>query len=238
MSVVAFGNPTWQQLTYPEWNSDGFGVDTCRVRYNGLASLKESFLNGIAKWQTMPPYVGPSNAYIPAYPGMSLESWSDSMGTANIYNLDLHYKGFRNGQIPIAKSVSGYTYTSAQGQGSDVGNIDPETGNAAIVSGTIFYLAARTTWTWFETSTPSPAPRYNTVVNAMNPFSTIIRYSLTTTNPQTGVSGEPLNNIDLTAFTSILNSLSPQNVVTEYEQELIIPGRLWACRSVVDWRFA
>lgn len=234
MAIVTIGDVTWNQVAYPIWVVDGFGVDTVTVKYQGYAPLKEQFENGLVKWSPMPALTGAAN--IPAYPSMSLETWGDAEGTPNIYTCDVRYKGFRSGVIPVPKSVPGISAQSAQGQGTDTTTIDPVTGQNAVVTGTFYYLASRTTWTWYETSSPPSTPRYATVINSVNPFSTIYRYSLQTTDPATGQLGGPLNNISIGAFIAVFNSLAPTAVVSDYTQELIIPGKLWYCQSIIDYK--
>lgn len=227
MGVSFLGNTKWEPLTYPLWSVDGFGSDTATVRWSGSRLLKESWENGLTKFGTLPSGVTAANGILwNPYNSMWLENWTDSGGTPNIYQVDLHFRGFRTGVIPQPKSVDSLSLQSAQGQGTD--NVSGET-----VTGTVYYYASRTTWTWFETATPPPTPRYATVNAAQNPFSNIVGYSM---QVQESNFAFPINTINLSEFTSILNSLRPTYAVSEYEREEIIPARLYACTATIDYK--
>lgn len=215
MGIAILGDCTWRQLTYPQWTVDGFGMDHATVRYNGWVLLKEQFESQIQKFQTM--------GGVGAVGSMMLENWSDAGGTANILNLDAHYIGFRNGQIPQVKYIDGTSYQSAQGSGTD-------TATGEKVSGTIFYYASRTTWTWFETSQPPSIPRYNTTHATVNPFSTIQSAAIQSDQ------GDAVFDVPYSSFVAVFNSLRARYTVSDYTSEILIPGKLWACQSIIDYK--
>ena len=54
---------------------------------------------------------------------------------------------------------------------------------------------------------------------------------------QDGSTGAPINSITMSALGTILNSLIPAIVVSDYERQLLIPGLLWGCKAVVDYKW-
>ena len=99
------------------------------------------------------------------------------------------------------------------------------------VSITVIYLAPVTEYEWIENRIPAANARYAGINNANSPLNlaNIIRFSVT------GADGGSSGWIPYSDFVAAWNSLSAGPVVTEYEQEILIPGLYWKCRSVTTW---
>lgn len=226
MSVVFRpANAGWIQAARPEWSVNGWDVDEARVTWRGPAPGKKGFEDQLIKFASMPPCFASGD---PAYPQMWLKSWANGGGTVNFPAVDLSFLGFRGGTIPIPKNVNSNSAQVAQGAGRD--------SFGDVVSATIKYIASRTVWTWFETAIPelSPPPPYNTVDQAINPINTIYGFSITGATS----SGSYSNLIPYSALVAVLNSLVLERVVTDYDREPLIPVKLYACRSTVEYKFS
>lgn len=201
-------NFQWTQTSHNEWTVDGWGLDHHKVTFRGPAPSQDQFLNGITKFQKR-------NGYASVW----LADFNATNASPNFPGVDFDYVGFRSGVIPTPKPVDSYSRQSVTGSGMD--NVqDPP----VQVSGTISFIAKRTTWTWFEISEPSTVPLYGTVHNPVPP----VPKSWTIPGGAGGL-------LPYDEIVTILNSLSLQLVVSDYEVEPIIPGKLYACKSVVDW---
>lgn len=209
----------WIQGERPKWSVNGWDMDEASVMWRGPAPLKKAFEDSLVKFAPMP-----SCAILrdPSYPQMWLKNWQNSGGTPSFPGVELSYVGFRSATIPKEKAVNcrSAQVASATAQATD------ENGNPITISGVFKYFASRTIWTWFETSQPAKSPKFNTVLNSINPGNTIYAFS-----------GTGSGSLSTGQFTQLLNSLTLEMVIGEYEQEPVIPGALWACRSSVDYKF-
>lgn len=221
------GNDAWQPRHMPKWSSGGFGTDKATVTWSGSRTKMEAFkrtLEGL-QWASMAPFSYEGAVQFPGFPLMFFDTYSDSGGTDSFPEIDLSYVGFRDNAIPTAKGIDSTSFQSANGAGTYT-NSDDE---AVKVSGTFYYMASRTTWTWFETSPPQLTPRYASVNDAINPFNRVIGYSITDDT------GKAVNTIPYAAFVAVFNSLVPSYRISEYTKEDLVPGKLWACSSTIDW---
>lgn len=216
MSITFRGVTKWTQVKQPEWTVDNWGVDQAAVLFRGPSTGKQAFEDSLRRWTTMP-----------SFQGMRLANWSSSVITPSYPGVELHYVGFRRGDVPPAKPVDGISTQTAQGQGTD-------TATQEEVSGSFTYIASRTTWTWFEKTLPDPVnPKFRIVRNPQDPLSRITSYSI-----QSNTTGKRLNNIPYSSFVAIFNSLKRVIVIANYEREMIIPDALWACRCDMDLALA
>lgn len=214
MSVSFIGRTDWRAVTNPEWSVDSWEVDHARVTWRGRVTAREEFEKTLERWAPMP-----------NFSAMRLASWTSADISPSFPAVELHYTGFRFGRPPEVKAVDGESLQSAQGSGSYL--IDGESVN---VSGTITYMASRTSWTWFETQEPAQASRYQTVRNPVDPLTRIFSASIQ------DESGMRIHSVPYAAFVTVFNSLTRTNMVSDYQREPIIPGQLWACRAEVDYK--
>jgi len=159
------------------------------------------------------------------YPMMRASGWIGSEDSPSFPGVIIKYIGFKSGTVPPVKIVDGVTSQSASGSGLDNSTEPPRE-----VSGTFLYRASRTSYTWFETSTPPPYSRYQTVRFPIDPLSQIDSYSIQDSG------GSSVHNVPYSAFITILNSMIRKVIVSNYEREELVPGLLWGCQADVDFR--
>ncbi len=213
MSVRFVGRYVWEPVAMSEWTVDHWGMDNVNVTYRGSRDLKTAFENSIVPWHTLN-----------GYPLMRAASWVGANTTPSFPEVVIRYIGFRSGNIPPVKIVDGTTSQSAQGSG-----IDTATGRR--VSGTFLYRASRTSYIWFEKTTPLPVSKYQAVRFPIDPLSQIDAYFL-----QDEDTGKVVNSVPFSVFTTVFNSLIRKIIVGNYEREELIPNLVWGCRADVDFR--
>lgn len=211
MAVKFIGNVAWEPAEDPSWTVDNWGNDRVNIVFRGARILKDAFERTLQRWTSLA-----------GFPGMKLQGWSNQSYTPNFPGVVLTYIGFRDGTLPPVKHVNSLTTQSVQGEGTD-------TTTEEVVSGTIVYRAARSSYTWFETSKPAKTSRYTTVDDQTDPLTRIVSYSI-----QKKSTGESINNVPYSSFVAIFNSLRRREIVTEYNMEEIVPGSLWGCHADVD----
>lgn len=217
MSVQFIGDCSWTAVDAPRWTLGSWGEDRATVPYCGRRDKKEQFLDTLTRF-------GP----LKSFPGLRMVQASQSGGTISIPVVELAFIGFRKGHIPPAKGVDSSCVQSASGSGSYVHG-----GETFNVTGSFTYRAARTTWTWFETTTPAKAPRFATVQNA--PASPLAPENIVSAQFTDDANGR-LRNVPYAAFVAVFNSLVPAAIVSDYVREPLIPGALWGCSATVDWK--
>lgn len=224
--MITFVNGcNWTQVSDPQWSDvGGWDTDRATILWRGRRDKKEAFENTIQRFAGMP-----------NYPLMRLAKWSNGEGTKNLPGVELVYTGFRNGAIPPAKSVDSFTLQSVQSSGRDTSVGNPTSGK--IVSGTIYYRASRSSWTWYETSTPPITPRYATVNQPLDPLSSeaIQRYVLNASDTDTEP-GQPVGFVTFSVLAAITRGLAKRLEISDYQREPIIQGALWGCSANVDYK--
>lgn len=214
MSVRFIGDTEWRQAQQIEWHVDFWGVDRGRILYRGRSTGKDAFENKLKKWQEAA-----------EWPGMKLAGWQSVIITPSFPGVELELIGFKNaGNIPDPKPHDGFAVHTASGSGVDT--ILDKT-----VSGTFTYKAARTTWTWFETSLPSNTPKHATVRRPINPLAreNILAYSIEDDEGRPQI-------VNMSSFVAVFNSLVTRVVVSSYDIDELVPGELYACRTEVDYK--
>lgn len=201
----------------PEWSINGWGMDTCNILYRGPRTKSDTFLGSLVKFSSL---VG--------YERIWLDNWEKRNITPSFPGVLLNYTGFRSGIIPIEHRLNG---TSAQNIQTSV---VPASGafEGQTVTGTFYYAASRTTWTWFETAMPPIAPRYATISQGINPLLRLTGWNIPPVNNGDGDSSP----VDLATIIQLFNTLTPVIIVTDYERDELVPSSFWGCRSVVEWR--
>lgn len=223
MPITFIGNCEWEQSMDIEWSKvGGWDIDQATVLWRGRRDKKKQFEDSIIRFAGMP-----------GYPLMRLADWANGGGTVNLPGVELKYTGFRNGSIPPQKGNNDISSQSVQCSGVDTSIGNPTSGKT--VSGTIYYKASRTTWTWYETSTPPISPRYQTVIQPVDPRSTIYRYALGASSSPTDPS-VPVGFVSESVLAAITRGLFVYADVADYSQDQIIQNALWACSCTVDWK--
>lgn len=158
-------------------------------------------------------------------PGMSfmfMESYSDGEGTVSFPGVEAVFTGFKGGGPPAAQCTDGTSVQTAQSSGTTTGG--------ASVSGTFTYRASRTSWTWYETARPDPVtPRHAIVNDGVSPFNNIINAQIQDENHKNVM-------VPYADFVTLFNLLVADVFVSNYERQLIVPGRLWYCHTDVDYK--
>lgn len=216
MSVQFVGDCEWKAIDAPRWSLGSWGTDRATVPYCGRRDKKEAFIDTVQRFATLA-----------GYTQMRLEAASQSGGTISIPVIELQFVGFRSGSIPPAKGSDDTSVQSGQGAGSY-----SHGGETFNVTGSFTYKASRTTWTWYETTTPAATPRFTTVNFPQDPLApeNIISYSITD-----DANGR-LRNVPYAAFVAVFNSLVRREIWSGYTREPIILGALWACSVTVDYK--
>lgn len=198
----------WQPTAEPEWGVESWSISTATQLFRGPRPSKKSAEEIIVRFQNLP-----------GYTFMRLDRWVSQNMTASFPAIIGTYVGFRYG-IPPAKGIPSLTSQSLSVTGKD-------TDTGLSVSGTVLYLANRTTWDWWEVKQPAILPRYNTVLVKQNPLSFIQSISV-----QPAADGS----VPISAFTAIINALIPELVISDYQQEPVVPGAIWHCTSTIDYK--
>lgn len=209
----------WIESGDPEWTVNGWDMDVASVLWRGPRTGSDSFLASIVKFAGMP-----------GFARMWLESYDKTNITPSFPGVQKRFIGFRDGNIPPQRRVNGTSSQVVTATGVDNAPSSPTFG--LTLSGTFTYLASRTTWTWFETSTPAITARYNTVDQAIDPLSRLQNVAI---QPAIGTDGQIIQPT-YSSFVQIYNNLARELVVTDYEREELVPGTFWACRSQVEYR--
>lgn len=218
MPVTFIPDSEWAQSGDIEWSRvGGWEIDQATIPWRGRRDKKKQFEDTIVRFSGMP-----------GYPLMRLSEWSNSGGTVSYPQVDLKYVGFRNGAIPPQKGVNNVSFQSIQSSGTDTSIGNPTSGK--VVSGTFYYQATRTTWTWYETSTPPQTPRYSNVLRPIDPLQAITGYSITASGDN-GVTNTPVNFVTLSVLAAVTRNLTTRTEVDSYDQDEIIQGALWACSA-------
>ena len=210
-------NLAWAPAARPLWSSGGFSTDRATVLWGGPAPLKEAFLLSLEKlqWTPLPGFRQNTDGWAP-YPYMWLEDWNESRRDMNFHEVELKYIGLKTRTLPDPKYTDGSSLKTATFTGVASPFFD------GLVTGTVQYRASRTNWSWFVTSLPASLPKYATVNNPVSPFDTLIIPGLTATQ--------------LANARNILSkALRRLNYISDYERELLVPGRLWRCSSTIDY---
>lgn len=204
------GSSNWQQVERPVWSVDHWGVDRARVLWRGRATAKDAFEKSLKPWSVMPDF----NT-------MKQEGWTSSIITPSYPGVEITYIGFRSGVVPSVKVTD-----SVSTQQATVSGTDPDT--SVSFSGPVVYKASRTTYQWFEKTEPPPIPRYRTVRKKVDP-----ELVLQNAIPEDNALGASAIN---DALKAILKAMPKEEVVSDYDCEMIVPNQLWACRSSIDYR--
>lgn len=207
------------QVAEAEWNLSGWDTDQATILWRGPRTDLKRFLDDINGKRFQP---------MPNFSRMWLNDVQERNITPSFPGAELMYVGFRNGQIPPVKVENDTSSQVASGQGVDNAPSSPTFGKQ--ISGQITYNASQTTYTWFENSQPNINPRYNTVDQKQAPVITGVSI-----NPVIGDDGLPIP-VTTSAFTAVINSLGLELVVADYDRVPLVPGILWGCRSIVQWR--
>lgn len=213
-------NLGWQPTERPAWSSGGFNLDKAAIQWRGPAIKREAFLAGLEalQWGSMPAYSFAGTEAWGAFPLMFLEDWNESNSSPSFSGQVLNYIGFKTQALPDAEYSDSTTTQVANGSGTYQGDT---------ISGTFTYIASRTTWKWFDNVKPNRVkPRYATINQPLNPLQ-IISYSLRN-------SSGAVNSVSTAQFGAVFNSLTPVIRVT-FDDQLLVPGKLWACSSTVDY---
>lgn len=219
MAIEFIGNCEWQRVTDPQWTVDSWGVDTAKLLFRGRRDKKLAFEKAIQRFQTMP-----------GFSQFRMEQWSNSGGTENLPGVEFSYKGFLSGTTPPVKIVNSNTRQSAQGSGTDTSTDNPTSGQT--ISGTVYYRSYRSTYTWFETSSPAATPRYTAVQGPSTiQAGDILGYNVKAGN---GADAYSVNSLTFAQLYAVLNSLAPRTIYSDYQREPIINGALWGCSVSCD----
>lgn len=224
MSVVFIpSNQEFVQCADTEWPTvGGFDLDAAVVLMRGPRTKFNAYMDTLVRWSSLA-----------GYPRMFLANWEKSDVAASFPAVSLHYIGTRDGNPPPFHLENDVTVSSATGTGTDEAPSSPTFGQT--LSGTVVYLASRSTWSFYIFVTPPNAPPtaapspYNTISQgvAPNPFQASIQAVV---DPDTGQVIPPT----YSAFTAIINSLVQTVLVTDYAREVVVPGYIWGCKSVVQ----
>jgi len=209
------------QVADPEWQRNAWDTDECSILYRGPRTKVDAFMQSID---------GKMFTSLQNFPTMWLNAYEKTNMTANFPGVYLKYVGFRSGNIPPVRRVNDLSSQQASGQGTDKAPSSPTYGKQ--LTGTFTYRASRTTWKWYERSTPPILPRYASVDQPIDPFQNLQNYTI---QPVIGDDGLPLA-VTYAAFVAVINSLSRQIVVSDYEREELVKNTLWACTSIVEYR--
>lgn len=215
-------NLGWQPVERPSWSSGGFNIDKASILWRGPAPQREAFLGGLEakQWGSLPAY---SFHGVPAWSGfplMFLEDWQESSSSPSFPGQVLNYIGLKTNALPDAKAKS---CTSLQQVNASA------TFDGDVISGTFTYVASRTEWSWFEVMQPiRQMPRYASVEQPKNPLNSITGYSLRNS------AGDTVNTLSTAQLGAVFNSLQPVLQVV-FDFETLVPGKLWACSSTVDY---
>ncbi len=207
------GNVQFEKVSEPIWSTEAHGMDQAILPYRGAAPLKPDFEATLVNF-----------AQLADHPRMYLVGYSDD-GDPIFPTVDLRFIGVR-GAIPPVKLVNSTVLqtvsTSGMVQGKDSEGADIEV--QASMEAT--YYASRTTYQWIEDKIPALTPRYATVIAAVSPRPVGYRIS---------APGTASGTVNYSAFVTLLNTLRQEERVTDYTREEVVPGKLWACESTVDY---
>lgn len=211
-NTTFIGNYQFMQMSEVVWTSDANGLDQARIPYRGAMFLKSAFEDRLNRFAPMA-----------TFPKMYLVQHSDD-GNPLFPTVDLHFIGFRRGVPPPVKIVNGRTLQTVSTSATINIEVDGvETPTA--VSMEASYFGSRTSYRWIETQKPPANPRYSTVLEAVSPAPFAWRVS----GP-----GSSAGTVSYAAFTAAFNSLRSQVTVSDYVRDEVVPGKIWACESVVD----
>lgn len=94
------------------------------------------------------------------------------------------------------------------------------------------YRAARTTYSWYDTTTPDPnTPQFSSVSNQSNPLDRVVRGQVTGINQP----GAQVNTLSLSEMIVLTNSLTAQERIDDYKIEQPVPGKLWRCNVCAQY---
>lgn len=240
-ALVYKGNCGWQQIAPTKWSVASYGCDRAICLYKGRADQKDSFQSQQVRFQaySVDGALGQT---------MWLEDWTDTGGSVVLPETEYHFVGFRQGTIPAAKVVYG---TSAQTFSSSVQY--PQSGlgsNAATTNGAtttdtftgnFTYKAARATWSWWSLTSPgsTPPPGYSTIPPPFNVFpltpSNMIGSIEDTSWSSGAAQGQPAP-IPVGVLAALINTAYAGYYISDYSVDVVVPGKLFHCMSVVDYK--
>ncbi len=201
-TVLYVGDNTFSLTAPGGWREDVQGIDNLSEKWQGGIPYVATFEAGLTL-----------GAVHPTYLTMWLKSWdSDQDPVWPTYTLE--YIGFKSGTPRGPFYTSGLSLQSASGSAVD------SAGNTVQIEAQ--FLAQQGDYEWWQFTAPTTTPANSGVVSAS--FPTITRWHIT-------VSGSTGTSVSLADATTALNSLTVENILQSFTPEILIPGKLWHCRS-------
>jgi len=215
--MINLGDVTFAAQRDPIFSAGGHDLDTARVPYQGAATLKSAFTDGLASFSALP-----------GYTKMYLMRWADDE-EPHFPTVTLEYQGCKSGNVPPVKADDGQTIqniSTSVDSTSDTygGTVD----NPVKIGMDLEYLAQQTNYNWYSLTAPPLSSTYSVARRATNPFNNVIRRKFTT--PAGAV-----YSLDIGTFTALNNTLTVSHKVQEYRVEELVPNALWRCSASVNY---
>lgn len=146
-------------------------------------------------------------------PGLFFMDYDTVSEEGLISQLTLNYMGCLNGVVPPMYYKTGFSLQSVST-------------STDVVSLTMQYRSPGTTYQWYETVLPPDTPRYAGLISKTTALRNIQSYQVKNNDGTFPVLSSEYNRA--------VSSLAEANQVTQYESELIVPGKLWKCISTTS----
>lgn len=213
---------------------DTFEPDHATVTYQGSTDAAEAFLNGLERGADLTWLDGTGT------PQTNSQMWLASGSKSEhpyMPEVVLSYVGVIS-DIPPPKVTDSLVTASVT---TNATIVDPNSesytedanGNpSARMTLTAEYRAARTNYSWYETSEPSlTVPLYADISDTTHPLNRVTRMAIT------GSSANDFNpsTVSLAEMTVVMNTLSAELRIDDYQREIVIPNKLWRCSSSVQY---